>query len=229
MDWFDRSIDLLLRARGRSRGRDSIPCRYECYDPNQLSSEYRVLRLSFTWALTACNIKLLVSFSSVSTLAYAFPSPEEKAYDLAAFLSDYLRPVCDRRFPIDYSSHVRLHLQLHVMTIFRNQVLINTASIAIWNKNKVVVTLAIIVWGISFVSHVQSKALPLTALAKDLESEFHTTVGWSTGAARVNDQFQNFWTHWAYLIRSFALFGSLDKLSVSLSRPSRAYLVSSPR
>jgi hypothetical protein len=116
------------------------------------------------------------------------------------------------------------------MTHFRNQVLIDTTSIAIWNKNRVVVTLAVIVWGISVVSHIQSKALPLTALKKTLNlMEFYTIVVWLTGAAQVNVQFQYFWTNWAYPIRSFALFGSRSNPYVSLSRPSQAYLVSSPQ
>ena len=47
------------------------------------------------------------------------------------------------------------------MTMSRNQVLIDTASIAIWNRNKVVVTLSIIVWGISTGFHIRSKPVYL--------------------------------------------------------------------
>jgi hypothetical protein len=41
------------------------------------------------------------------------------------------------------------------------QVLIDsdTASIAIWNRNKIVTTLSIIVWGISTAFHIRSKPL----------------------------------------------------------------------
>ena len=198
LDRFARSIDLLVHTRGRSRERDSITCHYGRYKPNQLSSKCRVLRLSLTWALTVCNIELLMLFSSVSTIAYAFPLPKEKAYDAAAFLSDNFPPVCDCRFAIDYSSHVRLYLQLQVKTSFRNQALIDTTSFAIWNKNKVVVMLAVVVWGIGIVSHIQSKALPITSCTY-FESEFHTTVVWSTDATQVNAQ----------------LFKNLDKLGLS--------------
>jgi hypothetical protein len=68
----------------------------------------------------------------------------------------------DCRFTIDCSSHVRVWPWSHVKTIFGNQVLINASSVAIWNRNKVVVTLTIIVWGISIASHLRSKFLPLT-------------------------------------------------------------------
>ena len=67
------------------------------------------------------------------------------------------------------------------------QALIDTASIAIWNGNKVVVALTIIVWGICIGFHVQSKSRTLTSSAEVPES--HTNIGLVTGVARVNDQF----------------------------------------
>jgi hypothetical protein len=50
------------------------------------------------------------------------------------------------------------------------QVLIDsdTASIAIWNRNKIVTTLSITIWGISTAFHIKSKPLPTLAI-KDLE------------------------------------------------------------
>ena len=63
-----------------------------------------------------------------------------------------------------------------MVTIFRNYELIDVASIAIWNRNKVVVTLAITVWGTSIAFHLRSKSLSLTASAEDLES--YTNVVW---------------------------------------------------
>ena len=74
------------------------------------------------------------------------------------------------------------------MTNFKN---VDTASFAIWKKNKVVMTLAIVVWGIGAVSHIQSKALPIT-FCEDFESEFHTIVVLLTGAAQVSVQLQYF-------------------------------------
>ena len=50
----------------------------------------------------------------------------------------------------------------------------NVASIAIWNRNKVVVALAMIIWGISIGFHLHSKSLPFVPSAEDLE--FHTNV-----------------------------------------------------
>jgi hypothetical protein len=87
-------------------------------------------------------------------------SREENAYYLLAFFLDSFLPDCDHLFAIDCSPHVRLHLRFHIAASFRNQVLIHAASIAIWNRNKVIVTLAITVWGISAAFHVQSKPLP---------------------------------------------------------------------
>jgi hypothetical protein len=53
--------------------------------------------------------------------------------------------------------------------------LTNAASVAIWNRNKVVVTLTIIVWGTSIGFHLHSKFLPL-APVKDLESRINVIV-----------------------------------------------------
>jgi hypothetical protein len=54
-------------------------------------------------------------------------------------------------------------------------VLINAARIAIWNRNKVVVTLTIIVWGTSIGFHLYSKFLPL-APVEDLEFRINVVV-----------------------------------------------------
>jgi hypothetical protein len=48
-------------------------------------------------------------------------------------------------------------------------VLIDAISIAIWNRNKVVVTLTIIAWGTGIGFHLYSKLLPLVPV-EDLES-----------------------------------------------------------
>ena len=48
--------------------------------------------------------------------------------------------------------------------------LINAASIAIWNKNKVVVPLTLIVWGTTVGFHIRSKSLPVAPVDLDLES-----------------------------------------------------------
>ena len=77
--------------------------------------------------------------------------------------------VRDYRFAVDCYSHVRLHLQFHITTILWNQVLKNFASIAIWNRNKAAVALAIIVWGTNIGFHIYSKSLPLIPSAEDLK------------------------------------------------------------
>ena len=78
----------------------------------------------------------------------------------------------DRCFAIDCSSHVRVRPRFHVRTILGIQVLINAASIAIWNKNKVVVPLTLIVWGTTVGFHLHSKSLPVTPV-EDLESRIN--------------------------------------------------------
>jgi hypothetical protein len=58
-------------------------------------------------------------------------------------------------------------------------VLIDTTSIAIWNKHKVAVTLAITVWGVDVIFHIQSKPLPLPSPVEDLDLiDFYTNVVW---------------------------------------------------
>jgi len=81
-------------------------------------------------------------------------------------------PGVDCRYAIDCSSHVRVRPRFHIKTILGNRVLINTASFAIWNKNKVVVILTTIVWGASIGFHLHSKFLPL-APVEDLESHIN--------------------------------------------------------
>jgi hypothetical protein len=76
--------------------------------------------------------------------------------------------------------------------IFRNQVLIDAASIAIWNRNKVVVALTTIVCVICIGFHLQSKSLLLTPSTEYLES--HTNVGLVTDVIRVNGQFNCLYT-----------------------------------
>jgi ABC-type transporter lipoprotein component MlaA len=75
----------------------------------------------------------------------------------------------DYCFSIDCSSHVRIRPRFLVKTILGDQMLIDAASIAIWNKNKVVVTLTIMVWGTGIGFHFYSKFLNLVPI-EDLES-----------------------------------------------------------
>jgi len=96
-------------------------------------------------------------------------------------------PVFDYCFVIDRPSHVRLHQPFGLKPIFGNQVLIDATSIAIWNRNKVVATVAIIVWGIIFGTHLHSKFLLLIP-AKDLGSPYKR--GLVTDIAVVNSQFR---------------------------------------
>ena len=84
----------------------------------------------------------------------------------------FFMPGGDYGFAIDCSSHVRVRPLFHIKTIFENQMLTNPARIAICNRNKVVVTLTIIVWGTSIGFHLHSKFLPL-APVEGLESRMN--------------------------------------------------------
>ena len=64
-----------------------------------------------------------------------------------------------RLFIIDRSSHVRPLQHSHDSTTFPNQMFIEVGSIAIWNRNKVVMTIAISMWGSYLMFLVQSKLL----------------------------------------------------------------------
>ncbi|KAF8473077.1 hypothetical protein DFH94DRAFT_855978 [Russula ochroleuca] len=92
----------------------------------------------------------------------------------------------DVTIPINCQLLTSFSAIIFCLSVTTASLLIILRIIAIWNKNRVVVTLAVIVWGISVVSHIQSKALPLTALKKTLNlMEFYTIVVWLTGAAQL--------------------------------------------
>jgi hypothetical protein len=56
------------------------------------------------------------------------------------------------------ASSLLIVLRMYVLfntSTFRSQPLIEVSSIAIWNRNKVAMTMAIIIWGINAVVYVQ--------------------------------------------------------------------------
>ncbi|KAH9985091.1 hypothetical protein BJV77DRAFT_1071623 [Russula vinacea] len=125
-----------------------------------LNYEWRVIRgdLPYRWTIwiysvarVSALVGLILCLSSMDVATQINCQP----WILFAFVDVFL-PVCDRRFAIDCSSHVCLHLQSHFAAIFSNQALIDAASIAIWNRNKVVVALTIMVWGMSIGFHLQN-------------------------------------------------------------------------
>jgi hypothetical protein len=66
-------------------------------------------------------------------------------------------------FVIDRSSCVCRHLNFRSTAVSRNQAFIGAASIAIWNKNKIVMSMAIGTWGINVALLIQGKwLLPLS-------------------------------------------------------------------
>ena len=81
-------------------------------------------------------------------------------------ISDFFVPVFGCCFVIDRSSHVCAHLSFRSMIISLHQVLMEAASIAIWNKNKIAVGLAIGTWGIN-----------IPFLIQGMSCSFHPAAG----------------------------------------------------
>jgi hypothetical protein len=100
-------------------------------------------------------------------------SPERLSPSCRLILDFSLR-VFGLRFAIDRFSHVRL---IHnIPASLRYQVLIGAASIAIWDRNKVIVTLAITVWAATIAFHLHSKSLRFAPSGENLKS--HPNVIW---------------------------------------------------
>ena len=113
--------------------------------------------------------KLGVLFSIVGTPSNAFPSSRRACSStFCCLFLDVFMPGVNCRYAIDYPSHVCVLSWFHVKT----QVLISVASIAIWKRNKVVVTLTVVVWGTGIGFHFYSKFLPLSPV-EDLESHIN--------------------------------------------------------
>ena len=88
------------------------------------------------------------------------------------------------------ASSLLIVLRMYVLSgtsTFRDQPLIEVASIAIWNRNKVVMTLAIIIWGINAVVYVQCRLL-LPCHDGDRELNSPHQYDWATVIARVKIQ-----------------------------------------
>ena len=131
--------------------------------------------LRYTSVLTAHNLKAVYSFGAVSTASLIVSFSEGRNnlfflsfYLLVNYLFDY-----DRLFIIDCSSGVSPLQRLRLP----NQTFIEVASIAIWNRNKVIMAISISMWGINPVLLVQSK--------------FHLSIPWVIGTKPHNDMHES--------------------------------------
>lgn len=81
---------------------------------------------------------------------------------IVSFLVFFLSGLCGS-FVIDRSAHVSLHHHHLFTIIYINKALIETASSAIWNRNRVAVAAAIGVWliNVGFLIQGRSRLLPL--------------------------------------------------------------------
>jgi hypothetical protein len=110
-----------------------------------------------TPALTTHNLKVVYAFETVSL---GVLSPRGKScfihmfFFLGFYLFDYVRLVI-----IGCSSQVRPLQRSLDTTTFPNQMFIEVASIAIWERNRVAMALAISVWGTNAVFYVLCKLL----------------------------------------------------------------------
>jgi len=127
--------------------------------------------LVYTRVLTGCNFKLWLFFQLVST-APTFTGDTQHS-TIASFLGFRL-PGSWGCFSIDRPSHVSLRLRF-LMIMFTNEVLIETASSAIWNRNKVAVGMAFSVWVINIGFLIQGMSRLLSLL---LSMWGHATSIW---------------------------------------------------
>ena len=85
--------------------------------------------------------------------AFTFPRRGRSAHPYCFTLGFFLH-IFGRRFAADCSSHVR-PLRPCAASTFPDLVLTDAASIAIWNRHKVVMATSIIIWGTGVVFHIK--------------------------------------------------------------------------
>jgi hypothetical protein len=100
------------------------------------------------------------------------------------FFPGFLLLIYDGLFAIDRSSRVRSHRHFHEATISQNRVLIALGRIAIWDKHKVAVAMAIGVWAINSAFFIQGESL-LPYLAGDHEQ--NPTLTWFGHRCRASE------------------------------------------
>ena len=96
--------------------------------------------------------------------------------DFCRFLLDSFDAVLVYRFTIDCPSHVRLHLWFRATQFSESGAHFIAISIAIWNKNKAIMILAVTVSATSIAFHLHSESLRLNS-AEYLKS-FIMNVDW---------------------------------------------------
>ena len=99
----------------------------------------------------AHNLKATSSFSTVSTGALSstrsHPRGGNDSHSIIILLLVFRLFDDVRLFTVDCSPHVRILSRFHKTAIFPDQTFIEVASIAIWNKNKIAMVMAISLWG----------------------------------------------------------------------------------
>jgi hypothetical protein len=110
--------------------------------------------------LTNHNPKVWIKFQVVSILSNV-PVFGEGIFN-PSFLGDWLLEHC-RLFSLDCYSHVSVVLHFYARASFPNQALIEpeVSSIAIWNRNKIIVAIAGGLWLSNVAASIEGKSLPL--------------------------------------------------------------------
>jgi hypothetical protein len=105
--------------------------------------------------MTDYEFKLWISSMAVGPFPHAFTFPRKgrSVHPCCIFLDLFL-PIFGRRLAISRSSHVRPLSPFRVTSICPDQVLTDAASIAIWNRHKVVIATSIIIWGTGVTFHI---------------------------------------------------------------------------
>ena len=112
-----------------------------------------------------------------------------------------------------------VHLSFRPTIVSPHQALIEAVSIAIWNKNKIAVALAIGTWAINVAFLIQGMLFPLRPVASCVVTQ--TRFFFVTGPVRVSHGSVNIDYLWVFLtfqlIRRCALFGYRPDSTAELS------------
>ena len=130
----------------------------------------------YSRVFTGRNFKLWIVFERVST-AFVYSRGNVHQLTTVSLSSDIRLSVLGCCFTIDRSSRVRPRSYFCCMIISPNLALIGAVSVAIWNKHRIAMGMAIGIWGINVVLHIQGESPPPIVFGTDNICD-HTTAVW---------------------------------------------------
>lgn len=166
-------IDLFYHTRGLCYGRDTEHCIYGCYDTDQLPGEF-IFCICILSSVHPSRFQALDCF---------------RAREHCLHVLKGKRPLIDHRlFPQTFAYLslaaasllivLRVYVLVHISAVWSslNLALIVAVSIAIWNKHRVAMGMAIGIWGINVVLHIQGESPSPIFDTDDIYN--HTTAVW---------------------------------------------------